>query len=226
MVPVDGGPILLILVPGAGMTAADFEAQGFIEAVHRRGGPISVAAIDPGMDAYLDGSVEERALSAIDQAQREAGVQRLWLAGISLGCQAILRCVRRRPGLAEGMILLTPYLASTGIIAEISRAGGLRRWAEAPEGVDRQQDPLLSWLASAPTETLRSILLGYARADRFAETAALLAGLLPANRVAGVAGRHDWESWRALWHLALHGDPFGWPANAVGRTDELERIAQ
>jgi pimeloyl-ACP methyl ester carboxylesterase len=222
----DDGRILLILVPGAGITAPDFEAQGFIDAINQRGDGISVVAIDPGMDAYLDGSVETRALAAIDQARREAGAARVWLAGISLGCQAILRCMRRRPGLAEGLILLTPYLASTGVIAEVSRAGGLRCWAETPGVAETQRDPLLSWLAAGPAEALSRILLGYARADRFAATATLLADLLPAHRVASVPGAHDWESWRELWRLVLDGKPFGWPILAADKPSAVACAAQ
>lgn len=193
------------MVPGAGIAAPDFAAQGMFHGV-----PGTVVAIDPGMDSYLDGTLERRLLAGIDAALHEAGrhesgrhgATRLWLAGISLGCQGILRCMRARPGLAEGAILLTPYLASTGLVGEIARAGGLRRWTPSAPSPERD---LMAWIAKAP---LPRILLGHARADRFAATAALLAPLLPQSDIVSVPGGHDWTSWRALWRLVLDLGPF------------------
>lgn len=190
---------LLVMVPGAGIAAGDFAAEGLLPATT----PLfSAVAVDPGMDSYLDGSVERRLLVGIDEARHAAGASRVWLAGISLGCQGILRCVRQRPDLADGMILLTPYLASTGVIAEIAQAGGLRRWTPATPDPERA---LLAWLSSI---ALPRILLGRACADRFAATATLLAELLPSADVVSVPGGHDWASWRALWRLVLDRRPF------------------
>src|ERR1700722_8052453 len=92
-----GADILLVMVPGMGMTAADFDTEGVNDLVSQTGWPISVAAVDPGADAYLDGTLESRLLAGIAAARRGAGTARIWLAGISLGCQAILRCVRLQP---------------------------------------------------------------------------------------------------------------------------------
>lgn len=190
---------LLVMVPGAGIAAADFAAEGLLPATTPR---FSAVAVDPGMDSYLDGSVERRLLAGIDEARHAAGASRVWLAGISLGCQGILRCVRQRPGLAEGVVLLTPYLASTGIIAEIVQAGGLRRWTPATPDPERA---LLAWLRATD---LPRIMLGLACADRFAATGTLLAELLPSTNVVSVPGGHDWTSWRALWRLVLDRRPF------------------
>jgi len=207
----DDRDVLLVMVPGMGMQAADFEAEGLVGAVERRW-LVTVATVDPGLDAYLDGSIEARLLDGIAEAQHVAGARRIWLAGISLGCQAILRCVRLRPDLAEGLILLTPYLASTGLVAEVGRAGGLRRWSALNSGRQDPERVLLNWLAATPLAELPRIWVGRALADRFAATAALLADLLPAEQVASVPGAHDWASWRALWRLILERDPFQRPA--------------
>jgi pimeloyl-ACP methyl ester carboxylesterase len=206
---------LLIMVPGMSMTAGDFVANGLVDAVKQRHWPVTVAIVDPGLDAYLDGSVESRLLEGIARAQRDAGAKYIWLAGISLGCQAILRCVKRQPDLARGLILLTPYLASTGLIAETARAGGLRRWSTSAARRDEPERALLTWLASMPCGGLPRILVGSALSDRFATTASMLADLLPANRFTTVPGAHDWASWRVLWRLILDQDPFEQRAAAV-----------
>jgi pimeloyl-ACP methyl ester carboxylesterase len=200
--------VLLFMVPGMGMRAADFHAQGLVEAIRRRGWPVTIATVDPEPDAYLDGSVEAHLLRDIAQAQRGAGASRVWLAGISLGCQAILRCVRAQPGVAAGLMLLTPYLASTGLIAEVGRSGGLRSWAAANRERTEPDRAFLSWLATTSPANLPWMLIGHAQDDRFATTSEILAPLLPAGRVVRVAGAHDWTSWRLLWRLMLDQDPF------------------
>jgi pimeloyl-ACP methyl ester carboxylesterase len=210
----DDHDVLLVMVPGMGIGAADFHTQGLIGAVERRHPGIAIATVDPGVDAYLDGSVEVRMMDGIAEARR-GGPKRLWLAGISLGCQAILRCVRAQPDLAEGLILLTPYLASTGLIAEISRSGGLREWWAANVPGSEPDRALLNWLATMPLTAMPQMFVGRADSDRFATTATMLAKLLPADHVTSVAGEHDWLSWRTLWGMILEQDPFKRRASVV-----------
>jgi pimeloyl-ACP methyl ester carboxylesterase len=205
---------LLALVPGMGIRQADFHARGLIAAVEQRQWPVAIATVDAGLDAYLDESIEARLLDGIDEARRAAGASRVWLGGISLGCLGILRCVRARPGVAEGLMLLTPYLASTGLVAEVVRAGGLRRWAAATRRRDHDLAPL-AWLATTPLSELPRMLVGHALGDRFAATAAIIAELLPADRAVSVAGEHDWTSWQQLWRLMLERDPFGQSASLM-----------
>ena len=199
----------MVMVPGMGILGADFHTRGLIAAVEQRGWPVAIAIVDPGLDAYLDNSVEARLLDGIAQARRAATATRIWLAGISLGCQGILRCVRARPGVAEGLMLLTPYLPTTGLIAEVARTGGLRPWAAANPGPDQPDRALLTWLAKTPPGELPRMLVGHALEDRFAATAVIVAELLAPERVVRVAGEHNWTSWQQLWRLMLDRDPFG-----------------
>lgn len=191
------------MIPGMGITASDFYSQGLVAELDRRHWPVTTTVIDPGPEAYLDGTIEARMLNAIAEAR--SGARRVWLAGISLGCQAILRCLQAAPTIAEGALLLTPYLASTGLIAAVTRAGGLRAWAAAPHPEDTPEQRLLAWLATAP---LPPILAGHARQDRFAATADLLGEILPTGQMIGIDGAHDWQSWTALWRLMLDRNPF------------------
>lgn len=201
--------ILLILVPGMGIAASDFHDRGFIAATAQCRWPVKTVTIDVGPEAYLDNVVEARMLDSIDAARLDTGAARVWLAGISLGCQGILRAIRARPGVADGVMLLTPYLASTGLIAEVERAGGLRRWAsERPPG-DQPEKLLLAWLAK--TTALPPMLVGHALEDRFAATSRLFGEILPAGRMISIEGAHDWDSWTTLWRLMLDLDPFARP---------------
>lgn len=200
--------VLLVMVPGMGITGGDFDAKGLTGTVSKCGWPVTTAVVDPGPNSYLDGSVEARLLDGISRARDAVMPNRLWLAGISLGCQGVLRCVRARPDLAEGVILLTPYLANTGLIAQISATGGLQSWAVSRADRDNPEHGLLTWLATTPPSRLPRIFLGRALGDRFVATATLLRDLLPPEQVVDVAGKHDWKSWQALWRLILDRNPF------------------
>ncbi len=207
--------ILVVMVPGMNMQADDFRANGLIAEIERRRWPPAVTTIDPGSDAYLDGSVETRLLDEIEAARDAAGASRIWLAGISLGCQGILRCVRRQPALAAGLLLLTPYLASTGLIAEVVRTGGLRRWAASQPAPAKPEQSLLAWLGATPPSSLPPMLVGHAERDRFASTALLLAEVVPPERMLSVPGPHDWTSWVPLWRQMLDRNPFNRPMAAT-----------
>ena len=211
----DRPPILLVLVPGMGIQAEDFRTNGLIADVTRRQCPITVRTVDPGPEAYLDGSVEDRLLEGIEEVRVATGASSVWLAGISLGCQGILRCVRRRPGLMDGLLLLTPYLASTGLIAEVVRSGGLRAWAASCAKPRTMEQSFLAWLGTVPAAKLPRMLVGQAEDDRFATTAELLAELIPEGELIRVAGQHDWASWVALWRLMLDRAPFNRPMAAT-----------
>jgi pimeloyl-ACP methyl ester carboxylesterase len=211
----DRQSILVVMVPGMGMQADDFRANGLVMEIERRRWPLVVTTIDPGADAYLDGSVETRLLDEIDAARRAAGASYVWLAGISLGCQGILRCVRRRPAVAAGLLLLTPYLANTGLIADVNRTGGLRRWAASHPTPANPEQSLITWLGTTPPSSLPPMLVGHAEHDRFATTALLLADVISPERMVSVPGPHDWTSWIPLWRQMLDRNPFGQPMVAA-----------
>jgi len=113
------------------------------------------------------------------------------------------------------VILLTPYLASAGLIAEVCRAGGLRPWSGSNTETQLPERALLGWLATTPLGKLPRIVVGYARDDRFAAVATLLAELLPAEQVSSTPGGHDWASLRVLWRMILDQNPFKPPPRAV-----------
>jgi hypothetical protein len=108
---------------------------------------------------------------------------------------------------AEGLLLLTPYLANTGLIAQVVRSGGLRRWAASHPAPASPEHSLLSWLGKTPPLPL--MLVGHAERDRFAATALLLADVASPEHLVSVPGPHDWTSWIPLWRQMLDRNPFG-----------------
>ncbi len=206
----DGGQrILLVALPGAFMGPQDFATSGFDRTLRDHGLPVDVVAAGIESSLYLDDAVPERIHSEIILPARER-YRRIWLLGVSLGGMGALQCLRRYPGQIEGAILIAPFLATRGLIAEVGRAGGLSSWRPEPPASDDIERPLLLWLgaqdfAAAGSPTL---YLGCGSDDRFAAASALLAARLPPERVVVADGGHDWPTWASLWLLILARQPF------------------
>lgn len=202
--------ILLVMLPGAKDKPEDLIAQGFVRALRARRWPVDVIVADAHMDYYIEHKVIERLSADIIAPARVAGYARIWLMGISLGGLGSVAYAREHPGEIEGLVLLAPFLANRGLIAEVTRAGGLNAWQPGEIGIDDDERRLLAWLKSycADAESLPRIYIGYGTDDRFAPASAMLAERLPARQVVSIPGGHDWATWSTLWDRLLDRDPF------------------
>ncbi|HLZ64830.1 MAG TPA: alpha/beta fold hydrolase [Aliidongia sp.] len=206
-----GARRLLVMLPGADMSAEDFRTHGFFAAVRERGLPVDMTAVETGMEAYLDGLSVPPLHEQVIAPAHAAGM-RIWLVGISLGGMGALLYARAHPELIAGVVLLAPFIGSRGLIAEVERAGGLRHWRPASGETETNERRLLAWLGAG--EGLPDMRLGYGTDDRFAAAHRLLAALLPADRVATAPGGHDWPTWRCLWQEMLPTAAFAAPDDA------------
>jgi pimeloyl-ACP methyl ester carboxylesterase len=200
---------LMVMLPGAGMEAGDFAANGMVAAVHDRGLAVDIIAARPELDLYLDGNVAAALHRAVIAPAREAGYSQIWLLGISLGGMGALLYAAPHEARVEGIVLLAPFLGTPGTIAEVEAAGGLPGWtaggvATAPEA--RMLGWLRDYVARPPARP--KLYLGYGLADRFARGHRLLGACLAAHQVFTQNGGHDWETWLALWRHVL--DEISW----------------
>jgi pimeloyl-ACP methyl ester carboxylesterase len=213
--PVPGDErVLLVMLPGAGIRAAEFAAQGMVEALHAHGLPVDVAVVEPDLALYLEDGVAAALHRHVIEPARAQGYQRIWLLGISLGGMGALLYASAHPAHVEGLVLLAPFLGTRGTMAALAKAGGLGPETQSLATTAPEQR-LLGWLtahlargASAP-----ALYLGYARQDRFAPGHRLLAAHLPPARTAIHDGGHDWPAWSALWRELLTRAPFRPPAS-------------
>jgi pimeloyl-ACP methyl ester carboxylesterase len=201
---------LLVMLPGVGMEAGDFARQGFVRAVAEAGDAADVVATRPETDLYLDGSIAEALERSVVAPAREAGYRRLWFLGISLGGMGALLHARAHPAAAEGIILLSPFLGTPGLVAEVTAASGLAAWHPGEVAAHDSERQLLAWLKGhlASRAPRPALYLGYGLSDRFARGHAMLADGLPAERVVRSEGGHDWPTWCALWREILAFRPF------------------
>lgn len=206
-------PLALILLPGANIAAEAFAANGFTAALRRQAVPVLPVLVRAHLGYYLDESLLERLEADVVDPLRSSGYDRFWLAGISLGGLGALRVRQARLSGVEGALLLAPFLATTGVIAEIVKAGGLDRWSAPEAPASDRERRFLAWLKSLSSRApeLAGTYLACGTDDRFAAASGLLAQRLPAERIVGTPGGHDWPTWSTLWRLLLDLDPFGSP---------------
>ena len=202
--------VALVMLPGARDRAQDLVEQGFVRTLRQRGLAVDAVVVDAQFDHYLERSVVAQLEQDIIAPLRKRSLAGIWLMGISLGGMGALAYAREHAGAIEGVILLAPFLGTRGLIAEITHAGGLRRWqpgAIAPEDDERR---LLAWLRQYRAEdpALPRICLGYGTEDRYAPASLLLAQQLPEQQVMVIPGGHDWPTWLKLWERWLDGDAF------------------
>ena len=207
---------LLVMLPGAGHGADDFVRAGFIAELRERNLQVDVLAVDAHSHFYLDKSIVTRLheeVIAPALVARPAPAS-LWLLGISLGGMGASLYARAHPGTVAGLVLLAPFFAVRGTIAEVTRAGGLAQWQPGAVAADDEERLLLQWLkayrADMPgdssaglADAVPAIRLGYGTNDRYAPASSLLEARLPAAQVATVAGGHDWDTWIVLWRQLL-----------------------
>lgn len=107
----------------------------------------------------------------------------LYLVGASMGGLGVLLYDQAYPGVADGLVLLAPFVGSRRLLAEIERAGGIGQWqpGPVPESVDRgnfQRElwrHLKSWPDSGRGD---SVWLAWGDRDRLRRAVPVLAPLL------------------------------------------------
>ncbi len=208
---------LLVLLPGAYSTPQEFIDNGTPAALRAAGRRADLCIADSHLGYVGDGSLVRRLHDDVVAPARAAGYAQVWLVGISLGGYAALAYLARNPGArVDGVFAIAPYLGRRTQLRDMAAAGGPRAWNQglaAPDLQDLDQ-AIWRWLA-APPAGAPPVYLGWGREDRFADTCAVAATLLPPERVSQVAGGHDWPPWRAL--LAQWFQQAPWPSGcAVG----------
>jgi pimeloyl-ACP methyl ester carboxylesterase len=197
---------LLVLLPGAGDSARLYVENGFVARLREMHWPVDVLAVEAHSDLYLDKSVIPRLHDEVIAPELAARPRPLWITGISLGGMGAALYARAHPGAVRGLMLLAPFFAVRGTIAEVTRAGGLQAWNPGEVAADDDERGLLLWLRQwqgGQRAIFPAMWLGYGAGDRYAPASALLAARLPPGHVLTTPGGHDWPTWRVLWPRLL-----------------------
>jgi pimeloyl-ACP methyl ester carboxylesterase len=214
--PAPRADTLVVMLPGAYDTPADFVREGFVAAIRERQLAVDVQMVDAHVRYYTDHSILTRLKQDVIAPAQQQGYRHIWLVGISIGGMGSLMYSATHPEDISGVVALAPYLGPRNISVAVERAGGLRDWpregfAPPDDAIDRQL-----WLSlkaradAAPAELSPPLYWGYGESDRFAHGHKVVGRSLPPERVFTVEGGHDWPTWTALWRQMLGHLP--WPA--------------
>lgn len=196
-----GANTLLVLLPGAYMTAADFATAGFFDAIARRQLALDLVAVDLDLEAISSGTALPALQAQILAPARNQGYSQVWLGGISLGGLLALCHNADTPGEVDGLCLLAPYPGSRLTTNAIARAGGLGVWQASAEELGDPEFRAWQWLQKPPVDF--PVFVGYGTEDRFAAGMAQIAGCFPEDSRCAIPGDHDWPVWQVLWEHFL-----------------------
>lgn len=196
-----GANTLLVLLPGAYMTAADFATAGFFDAIARRRLALDLVAVDLDLEAISSGTALPALQAQILAPARQLGYSQVWLGGISLGGLLALCHNADTPGEVDGLCLLAPYPGSRLTTNAIARAGGLGVWQASAEELQDPEFRAWQWLQKPPADF--PVFVGYGTEDRFAAGMAQIAGCFPQDARCAIPGDHDWPVWQVLWEHFL-----------------------
>lgn len=196
-----GANTLLVLLPGAYMTAADFTTAGFFDAIACRRLALDLVAVDLDLEAISSGTALPALQAQILAPARQQGYNQVWLGGISLGGLLALCHNADTPGAVDGLCLLAPYPGSRLTTNAIARAGGLGVWQASAEELSDPEFRAWQWLQKPPADF--PVFVGYGTEDRFAAGMAQIAGCFPEESRCAIPGDHDWPVWQVLWEHFL-----------------------
>ena len=199
---------LIVMLPGVYDKPKDFVDYGFIEAVRARNIDADIQLVDAHIGYYTSQEIVNRLQEEVFAPAKVKGYKQIWFAGISLGGYGAMLFNANYPNMLEGMLLMSPYMGSRDIPAEIQKLGGLKKWIHSGEisTVDINLWKSLQAYINQSSE-LSKAYIGFGSSDRFAKINTLFSDVLPKSNSFELAGGHDWITWLKLWDKFLDSAP-------------------
>jgi pimeloyl-ACP methyl ester carboxylesterase len=191
---------LVIVLPGRGDDLDDLSKTGMAEAIQKAWPQADVLLAGATLNYYAEGKVPQRLHDEIIAPARARGYRQIWLAGASMGGMGALMYERVYPHDVTGIVLFAPYMGESGLIKQITDAGGVAKWDAGPKPAALDADDYQTeiWRVvkgwQDPAEAQR-IWLVCGDSDRFIEAAKLISPLLPPKHFVEVKGGHEWDVW-------------------------------
>ena len=212
---------LIVFLPGVGDVAADFEGNGFVDAVRKRRLSVDVVSAQATLSYYALGTVVQRLEADVMGPAREKRYRQTWLIGLSMGGRGALLYAHDYPREVTGVLALAPFLGMPPLTKKIRDAGGLAAW-NAPRQLpvtdeDTTMRELWRWLqaVTAKKEPGPKLYLGWGVDDELlGESNEVLAEALPEHRRFPVTGGHKWAAWKKALEFFLDDSDF---ARGCGR---------
>ena len=198
---------LLVMLPGRGDSASDYQRHGFFDALKKRPLSVDAVAADAVFGYYARRTLIERLRTDVLEPAKARGYEQVWFLGISMGGLGTLLDAKNEGGVT-GAVLIAPFLGDEDVVREIEKAGGPAAWKPGEIAADDYQRGLWKWLQGALAKDEPRLTLAFGESDRMAPVHRLLASALPEGRVFRAEGAHDWPTWTKLWSSVLDGSDF------------------
>lgn len=194
---------LVVLMPGAGSNAHDFEEEGFVKKLQGSGLSLDVVAANATIGYYFRDTMVPRLREDVVTPLLQKPYQKKWIMGMSMGGFGSLFYSARYPKDFDGVFAMAPWLGDEKLSREIREAGGLKLWkAPPPEppNADNYQRQLWRWLREVTNDPSKGpdLWMGWGRDDSLGPSDQLLADALPPEHVWLVDGAHQWGPWNEL----------------------------
>lgn len=203
---------LIVLMPGAGSTAGDFEGEGFVKKLQESGLSLDVVAANAVLGYYMRETMLARVRADIVRPTLGKHYEQRWIMGMSMGGFGSLFYAMNNPKDFDGVFAMAPWLGDEKLIREIKEAGGLEKWqAPPPEAIvdGNYQRQLWRWLQDVTNDPSKGpeIWAGWGKDDMLAQADEVLGARLPPERVLLTEGKHEWEPWNVLVERFLKDGP-------------------
>ena len=195
---------LVVLLPGMGDRAEDFDTHGLVQSLRDAGLSADVIAANATSGYYFRGVLVERLFEDVIRPARAAhAYSHVWLMGASMGGFGSFFYPSQREVEIDGVFGMAAFLGDRAVLEEIRAQGGLSTW-HAPQKVPATDDTYQRQLWRFLQETTRAesprpqLFIGWGVDDRLREADALLGDALPRDHVFTAAGGHAWKTWNVL----------------------------
>ncbi len=192
---------LLVLLPGAWDSLADFRDSGLVDLIHHQRPDWDMVLVDAHMGYYRKRSFLPRLHQDILQPTNLRNYRRIWISGPSLGgFGSLMYACSEFTDPRIGAIAIAPYLGGNDIVEDVTEAGGAMHWQPGSAGEPHERD---LWQCLG-TDRSFPLWMGWGSDDSLAEANQLLANTLPTRHVVVQPGGHKWTVWVPIWRELLH----------------------
>jgi len=188
---------LIVLLPGFDEPPTNFIKFGAVEQIIACQSNINILGVDSHFGYYRDATIIERLHEDIIKPARDAGIQKIWLLGISLGGLGSLIYRQTHPEEIEAVIVMAPYIGEWDELSAYQSEPKKSRETIRPELVE-----LWDGLTTIPVDD-PAITLAFGENDYNSKQHQWFASLLNEDKVVSGPGGHRWTVWQKLWPKAL-----------------------
>jgi pimeloyl-ACP methyl ester carboxylesterase len=194
---------LVVLMPGAGSNAGDFEKEGFVKKLLESGLSLDVIAANATLGYYFKATMVPRLHEDVVGPALQKPYEKKWIMGMSMGGFGSLFYAAHYPHEFDGVFALAPWLGDEKLSREIEGAGGLKKWQAPPTEEFTEanyQRQLWRWLQQVAEDPSKGpeLWVGWGRDDSLALSDKLLGDALPEGHAYLTDGAHEWLPWDVL----------------------------